>query len=237
MISLLLGVVCLVALVRFELTRERPLVDFRLLAERHFRTMNLVGLSVYGGFISLIYVLPIYLQSYLGISATQSGATQVPQAFGVFLVSNLVARRAYNRYGARLILGFGALAGALISGLFVFVGDDANLWVLRAGTLARGLAMGFIFVTIQTAAYATTSMANTGRAVSIFTTQRQMASALGTAVVATSLTSALNNDLGLTAYRVAFGVGALLFVPAIVWGFRVREADVANTRTVAARTG
>lgn len=118
--SLAVGITCLVALVRFELGHSDPLIEFRLLADRHFRTINLVGLSVYAAFISFVYVLPIYLQSFVGVSATQAGTTQVPQAFAVFTVSNFLARRTYNRYGARLVLGVGAFAGLIVSGLFSF---------------------------------------------------------------------------------------------------------------------
>ncbi len=229
--TMAVGVACLLALVRFETTHSDPLIDFRLLTDRHFRTINLVGLSVYAAFISFVYILPIYLQSFVGVSATQAGTTQVPQAFAVFTVSNFLARRTYNRYGARLVLGVGAVAGMAVSGLFVFVGDEPNLWILRAGTWGRGFTMGFVFVTIQTVAYATTSLADTGRAVSIFSTQRQLANALGVALVATVLTSSLNLDLGLNAYRLAFGVSAALFIPAIIWATAIREKDVANTRT------
>ncbi len=234
--SLAVGITCLVVLVRFEMGHSDPLIEFRLLADRHFRTINLVGLSVYAAFISFVYVLPIYLQSFVGVSATQAGTTQVPQALAVFTVSNFLARRTYNRYGARLVLGIGAFAGLTVSGLFVFVGEDPNLWILRAGTWGRGFTMGFVFVTIQTVAYATTSLADTGRAVSIFSTQRQLANALGVAIVATVLTSSLNLDLGLNAYRLAFGASAALFVPAIIWAAAIREADVSNTRTYASTT-
>lgn len=234
---LFIGLAALAWLVGYELKRRRPMVDFRLLADRHFRTVNLVGLSIYSAFISLIYVLPIYLQQFRGFSATDAGTTQAPQAVGVFLVSNLAARRAYNRFGARAVLFAGASATFAVSLAFVLVGPDTSLWSLRLATLARGLSVGFLFVTIQTIAYATTSLADTGRAVSIFTTQRQLATALGTAIVATSLTSALDVGWGLNAYRAAFAVGALLFVPAIVWSLTVRESDVANTREQASAAG
>jgi len=227
-----IGVIALIALVRFELSTSSPLVDLRLLADHHFRVINLYALSTYAAFISLIYVLPIYLQGHRGLSATAAGTTQAPQAIAIFLVSNLAARRAFHRFGPRLLLRVGAVAAALVSGTFAFVGDDTGLWLLRAGTFGRGLAMGFLFVSLQTVAYATTSHADTGRAVSIFTTQRQIAIATGTAVAATSLTASLNADLGLTAYRVAFGIGALLFLPAFVISFAVRESEVAATRDV-----
>ncbi len=224
------GVVALTALVRFELSVRSPLVDLRLLVDHHFRIINLYAMSTYAAFISLIYVLPIYLQGHRGLSATVSGTTQAPQAVGVFLVSNLLARRAFHRFGPRLLLRVGAVAAALVSGSFAVVGDETGLWLLRAGTFGRGLAMGFLFVSLQTVAYATTSHDDTGRAVSIFTTQRQVALAVGTAVVATTLTTALNLDLGLTAFRIAFGLGALMFVPAFLISFQVRESEVAATR-------
>ena len=230
MVAAVVGLAALTGLVRYELSVPSPLVDLRLLADRHFRTINIYGLSTYAAFMSLIYLLPIYLQSHRGLSATDSGTTQAPQAIGVFLVSNLAARRAYHRFGPRLLLRLSALVAALVSAAFAFVGDDTGLWVLRAGTFGRGLAMGFLFVSLQTAAYATTSLNDTGRAVSIFVTQRQIGIAVGTAVAATTLTSSLNAGLDLTAYRIAFGLAALLFIPAFLSSFAVRESDVAVTR-------
>ena len=229
-IAAVLGVAALAGLVRYELSIPAPLVDLRLLADHHFRTINLYALSTYAAFISLIYLLPIYLQSHRGLTATDSGTTQAPQAIGVFLVSNLLAQKAYHRFGPRLLLRLGALTAAGLSGLFAFVGDDTGLWLLRTGTFGRGLAMGFLFVSLQTVAYATTSHEDTGRAVSIFTTQRQMALAIGTAVAATTLTTSLNAGMSLGAFQVAFGLTALLFLPAFLISFAIRESEVAVTR-------
>ncbi len=229
-VTAVIGLAALTSLVRYELSIPSPLVDLRLLADHHFRTINFYNLSVYAAFISLIYLVPIYIQGHRGLSATDAGTTQAPQAIGIFLVSTLVARRAYHRIGPRLLLGLGAAAAAVVSGAFAFVGENTSLWVLRAGTFGRGLAMGFLFVSLQTAAYATTSISDTGRAVSIFTTLRQMSLAVGTAIVATALTSGLNADMGLTAFRIAFAISALLFVPAIFIPFAIREAEVAATR-------
>ncbi len=227
--AFVIGLASLAAMVRVELSIENPMVDLRLLADRHFQTSNLIGLSLYASFMTLIYILPIYLQAHRGLSATASGTTQMPQAIGVFLISNFLARRFYQHFGPRNLMAVSLAAAMIVSALFAFVGEDTSLWLLRLGTFGRGLAMGFTFVSIQTASYATTSLADTGRAVAIFTTQRQVATAIGVAVVATVLTSSLNLDMGLTAYRVAFGVGALMFLPAVFWSLSIRSDDVANT--------
>ena len=162
-----------------------------------------------------------------GLTATQAGTTQAPQAVGVFVVSNLFARRLYGKFGPRKNMLGGVAAALIFSGLFVFVGDDTSLWVLRGATFARGAAMGVLFVTIQTIAYATMSIADTGKAVSIFSTQRQVANAIGTAVVATTLSVYLDIRLDLTAYRIAMGVAALMFAPALWFAWQIDDSDAA----------
>ncbi len=225
--SAVVGVACLVALVVFELRQEKPMVDFRLLSNPHFRNVNLASIFVYAGFIGLIYLIPQYIQEFRGLSATQAGTTQAPQALGVFVVSNLVARRLYGRFGPRLNMLGGITAALVISGLFAFVGDDTNLWLLRGAIFARGAAMGVLFVTIQTIAYSTMSIANTGKAVSIFSTQRQVANAIGTAVVATTLSMYLDVEMSLNAYRISMAVAALLFAPALWFAWHIDDNDAA----------
>ncbi|MDX2378237.1 MAG: DHA2 family efflux MFS transporter permease subunit, partial [Acidimicrobiia bacterium] len=94
-----LGVLALVALVIVETRIDRPLLLFRLLRDQLFRTVNLASALVYAGFFGMIFVLPLYLQTLRGFSATESGLAQSPQAIGVFVVSNLFGKRAYRVIG------------------------------------------------------------------------------------------------------------------------------------------
>ena len=71
----------------------------------------------------------------------------------------------------------------------LFVGLETNLWWIRVLMFLRGLCMGFCFVPMQAATYAKIAPADTGRASSIFSTQRQMSASIGVAVLATVLAS------------------------------------------------
>ncbi len=114
-------------------------------------------------------------------------------------------------------------------------------------SFVRGLAMGLVFVAIQTAVYATTSHADTGRATSLFNTQRQISYASGVAVAATVLAASLGgiDDQApaidrLAAHQHAFLAVGLIMIPGIVVSWFVRDDDVAETRglaPVAARVG
>lgn len=231
------GAVSLTLLIVVETHRPAPMLALRLFADRHFRTVNISASMLYAGFFGQILVLPIYLQSLRDFSAFQSGLVSSPQAFGVFLVSNLGGQRAYRSLGPRLLMSAGGAAAAVVTCSFFFLGLDTPLSLIAGLGLMRGIAMGFVFIAIQTSVYATTSIADTARASSLFNSQRQIAYASGTALAATVLTAGLQ-DLGddapaidrLPPFQWAFLTVGLLMIPSVFISLLVRDADVAATR-------
>jgi EmrB/QacA subfamily drug resistance transporter len=161
------GIACLVALIVIELRIPNPILMLRLFHDRLFRTVNISAGLTYAGFFGMIFVLPLYLQSLRGYTAFQSGLAQSPQAIGVFLVSNLLGRRLYRAVGPRRLMVVGTAATSAITCLYATADLDTPLSTIAGFSFMRGLAVGMVFVSIQTAAYATTSMADTGRATSL----------------------------------------------------------------------
>ncbi|MFW2381654.1 MAG: DHA2 family efflux MFS transporter permease subunit [Acidimicrobiales bacterium] len=236
-----IGSVALVALVLVELRLEQPMLALRLFGNRLFRTINITSSMIYAGFFGWIFVVPLYLQDLRGFSATESGLGQAPQAVGIFFVSTLIGKRVYKAVGPRRLLISGAAVTAAVTGGFALFGLDTPLWMIASASLVRGLAMGMVFVSIQTAVYASISIAETGRATSVFNTQRQFAFAGGVALAATVIASRIDavggetapaSDL-LGAYRWGFIAMGLIILPAtFVSGF-VQDSDAAATRGLA----
>jgi EmrB/QacA subfamily drug resistance transporter len=233
----LVGTACLVALIVIELRIPEPILTLRLLQDRLFRTINIAAALTYAGFFGMIFVLPLYLQSLRGYSAFESGLAQSPQAFGVFLVSNLLGKRLYRLIGPRRLMVVGTAATAGITCLYATAGLTTPLSTIAGFSFARGLAVGMVFVSIQTAAYATTSMADTGRATSLFNTQRQVSYAAGVALAATVIAAMLPaageaaaaaDRLG--AYQGGFLAVGLIMLPAAVISWFIDDDDVAATR-------
>lgn len=232
-----LGAIGLVAAVVVELRVPQPALLLRLFRDRLFRDINIAAALIYAGFFGQIFLLPIYLQSLRDYSAFESGLVQAPQAFGVFVVSNIFGKRAYRAIGPRRLMVFGTTVAAAITCLFVLVDLDTPLRVIAGMSFARGLSMGLVFVSIQTAVYATTSIADTGRATSLFGTQRQVSYALGTAIAATVLSAALGGRSDgapaidrLPAHQYAFLAVGLIMIPGVAIAARIRDDDVAETR-------
>ncbi len=231
------GTAAAVALVVIELRIPEPILTLRLFKDRLFRTINISASMVYAGFFGMIFVLPLYLQSLRGYSAFESGLAQSPQAVGVFLVSNLLGKRLYRVIGPRRLMVVGTAATAAATCLFATADLSTPLSTIAAFAFIRGLSVGMVFVSIQTAAYATTSMADTGRATSLFNTQRQVSYAAGVALAATVIAAILpaGGDAAsatdrLAAYQGGFLAVGLLMVPAIFVSWFINDDDVAETR-------
>jgi EmrB/QacA subfamily drug resistance transporter len=234
------GVVMFALLVLVETRIRDPLLALRLFRERMFRNANVVLTLTYGSFIGVIFLMPLYLQSLRGFTALQSGLTTFPQAIGVIASSQLVGRL-YHRVGPRRLIVFGMLGMAVMTAPLVFVGLDTGLWTIRAIMFGRGICMAFAFVPMQAATYANISVADTGRASAIYSTQRQVAAALGVATLGTVLLTRIQHATAgvtdphalargaLSGYHAAFLVGTILVALAALSGLLIHDEDAAST--------
>jgi len=233
----IVGLVALIVMIVIELRIREPMLALRLFRDRLFRSVNVASSLIYAGFFGVIFLLPIYMQSLRGYSAFESGLAQSPQALGILVVSNTVGRRAYRTIGPRRLMAVGTAVAAVGTSAYGLADLDTPLGAIAGLSFVRGLAMGFVFISIQTAIYATTSVPDTGRATSLFNTQRQFANASGVAIAATLLAAGfgrLDDDAAaidrLPTHQWAFVAVGVLMVPAIFLSLRIRDDDVAETR-------
>jgi EmrB/QacA subfamily drug resistance transporter len=182
------GIVLLALLVVVETRVAEPMLALRLFKDRMFRSASIVNFAASAGLIGLLFLLPLFLQNpqLRGLSATQSGLTTFPQAIGLLLMSRLTSRL-YPKIGPRRMLAVGSLGSAIATIFFLRVGVDTNLWWIRAIMFARGMSFAFALIPLQAATFSNISRADSGRASSLFNTNRQVASSFGVAILATVL--------------------------------------------------
>jgi EmrB/QacA subfamily drug resistance transporter len=241
------GVLMFVLLVVVETRVPEPLLALRLLRERMFRNANVVLTLTYGSFIGVIFLMPLYLQDLRGLTPLESGLTTFPQALGV-IVSSQIVGRLYHRVGPRRLIVCGMLAMATVTLPLAFVDYGTGLWTIRVIMFLRGIAMAFAFVPMQAATYANIAPVDTGRASAIYSTQRQVAAALGVATLGTVLVSRINSatdgvtdpkaisDGLLSGYHLAFLVGTVLVALASLSGLLIKDEDAASTMVSRAAT-
>jgi predicted MFS family arabinose efflux permease len=167
------------------------MLTFRLFRDRMFRTSAIVNFASSAAFVGLIFLLPLFLQGPKGLSATSSGLTTFPQAIGLILMSRL-SSRLFSVIGPRRMMMIGTAGAAIATGMFHFVGLGTNDWWIRGIMFFRGASFSFALIPIQAATFANISREDSGRASSLFNTNRQVASSLGVAILATVLTDRLS---------------------------------------------
>lgn len=238
--TLIAGMCAFVALTVVELRTEIPMLDLRLLADRSFRTPNIVTFVSYGSLIGVLFLLPQFLQGPRGLSPIQSGLTTFPQAFGVILMSRYVGTVLYPKLGPKRLVLIGMGGNAIITSFFLLIGLETSQWWIRLLMFSRGLTLAFMFIPLQAAAFARIRPESTGRASALFQTQRQAGAAVGVAILATifierrqALVGSLTGPEALPRYLEAFHqamLGAIvLSVLGFLVAFLIRDIDAAPT--------
>lgn len=231
-----IGAVLLGLMVAVELRAADPLVDLRLLSNRMFACAT----SLYGlgslAYLGALFLVTLFFQDGLGLSAVQSGLAIFPSAIGVMTGGQIVTRALYPRLGPRRIVAAGLLviAAALLSMAQVDAGTGP--WLVRLIMFGLGLGVALVFIPSQAASMATITAAQTGRASSLFNAGKQLGGAIGVALLSTVLAAvdpAQENagrlDVHLTAYHDAFLAAAAAAALAVTVALAIRDADASTT--------
>src|SRR5581483_3821575 len=92
----IVAVIGFVLFIIWELTDEHPIVDLSLFRGRNFWVSTLAMLLAYGMFFGNVVLLPLWLQQYMGYTATLAGLVLAPVGlFAIFLTP--VVGRVMNR--------------------------------------------------------------------------------------------------------------------------------------------
>lgn len=104
-----ISAVALTAFVIWELTDEHPVVNLRLFAFRNFRIGTLVLVFGYAGFFGINLILPQWLQTQMGYTATWAGLAVAPIGILPVLMSPFVGKYAH-KFDLRLLAGLAFVA-------------------------------------------------------------------------------------------------------------------------------
>ena len=129
----------------WEMTEDRPIVDLSLFRQRNFALGTLVFCLGNSVFLANMLVLPLWLQTQLGYTATWAGLASAPAAAVAVLLTPLVAR-AMSRFDARIVASTAFLASALSYYLRASLTNDAGFWAIAFPMAVQGIANAGFFV-------------------------------------------------------------------------------------------
>jgi MFS transporter, DHA2 family, multidrug resistance protein len=129
----------------WELTADHPVVDLSLFSRRNF-TGGTVALSIgYGLYFGNLVLLPLWLQTDIGYTATDAGLVMAPVGLFAILLSP-VTGKFLPRTDPRFISTASFCTFALCFWLRSRYTTGVDTWALTLPTLIQGIAMAGFFI-------------------------------------------------------------------------------------------
>lgn len=186
-VALAIGVLGLGAFVFIELARARaaqPVVfDFSDLRHRGFRyglvNTGVLAMGEFGAF----FVLPIFMQAALHLSAVETGEWLLPAGIMAFF-GGYVGGRLSRRFGPKHVITVGLTLEAI--GIFLYVAafsTTTTFWQLLPGLILHGIGIGFATSQLTNVVLSDIPPQKSGSASGASGMIRQVGTALGIALI------------------------------------------------------
>ena len=138
-----------VAWVIWELTDANPAVDLTLFRSRNFAIGNIAFCLGYAVFFANILILPLWLQTQLGYTATWAGLIAAPSGMVAVILSPFAARLS-GKIDARILATIAFMAFALSYSMRAGYTTSASSWDFMLPLLVQGVAMSVFFLSMLT---------------------------------------------------------------------------------------
>lgn len=190
-VALALGALALVGFALYERARLRAkktvLIDFTLFSIPTFRYGNIAGSIVSLGEFGLLFAVPLFLAAVQRYSAFETGLCFVPLALGSFIAAPM-APALTKKFGARRVVTLGmALEAVGIGAIGLLISPQSTGLQLLVPFLIYGVGVGFATAQLANVTLADVDIPRAGIASGTNSTTRQIGSALGIAIIGTTL--------------------------------------------------
>jgi DHA2 family multidrug resistance protein len=182
----LLSAVSLLALIPWELTREDPIVDIRLLGRRQFGACFLVMLGTGAVLISTTQLLPQLLQTELSYTALLAGLALSPGGIATLFLMPVVGRLVGIVQPKYLIM-LGAAIVAFSMWHLTRLTADITYGYAALARILLALGLPFLFLPVTTASYAGLPPDKTNQASALINVARNIGGSMGVALAQTIL--------------------------------------------------
>lgn len=165
---------------------EHPIVDLRVFKNSTFTLGNILIIVFFVNLFGSIVLLPLYLQTLMGYTATLAGIVLGPGAVAS-IISMPLAGKLVNRINPKLVLAAGLVSTAYASYLmyqFDLHTDFVTIFWARA---IQGFTMSFVFIPLLTLTLSGIKKERMANATSVFNSLRTLGASFGVAFISNML--------------------------------------------------
>ncbi|HWI73705.1 MAG TPA: MFS transporter [Baekduia sp.] len=231
------AVVLLSAFVAIERRVKHPLLPLRVVLDRDrggsYLAVGIAGAGMFGVFLFLTY----FLQQNLNYSPVKTGLAFLPMCLAIMAVATTVSTKVLGRTGPKPLIALGMVCGA--AGMVYLTGIDADATYVAdilPGLVLNGIGMALVIAPGMASATYGVRGDDASVASAMVNTMQQIGGSIGTALLSTVVTSAIDSklegvrptpqvlsDATIHGYTTAFWWAAAIFaIGAVVCGTLLR---------------
>lgn len=230
---LVLGVGTGVWFVRRQLQLAEPFLDVGLLRVHDYALSVVGSMLLYFVMMGTGVILPIYVQSIVGESATVSGLVTLPGSLAMAVVSPF-AGKIYDKFGMRRLALVGSVCMMVSCAGMCLIGAQTHLFVAAALNVIRSVAIGCLMMPFVTFGLNGMGAEHTAHGTALLTALRTVSGAIGAAVFVGIMNTA---SQGQSADFVGLHVAFFAMTAVAVGMFCVMAVGIGKKQRVVEHTG
>ncbi|MGH7024092.1 MAG: DHA2 family efflux MFS transporter permease subunit [Caulobacteraceae bacterium] len=173
------------AFINWELTDANPIVDLRVFRHRGFAASTAIMCVVYGTFFSSVVLIPLWLQTSMGYTATWAGRVTAWQGLFAVILSPIVGRL-ITRADSRALVCFGVLVMAGVSFWRAGFASNVGYWNIALPHVLLGVAVPFFFIPLTGLALSSVKPRETASAAGLLNFVRTVSGAFAVSITTTA---------------------------------------------------
>ncbi len=234
-ITFAVAVVVIAAFVIRELTCEVPAVNIRLFKDPVFLSGTLIGSLMFALLMATMFLLPLFMQTLLGFTATDAGFALMPRVL-VMMVAVPIVGRIYNTVSPRVVIAVGVLFIAWGAyDMSHFTTQTSQSGIILALT-TQGIGFSCLFVPLSTVALSAIPRHQMADATGLNSLFRQVGGSIGLAIAATLLSRyGVQARTALVSHVTGSDPVAMDRLRQTAAGFAARGIDMSTARNLAMR--
>ena len=180
-----------------SISAQEPLIPLDIFRDRDFSLSNVAAVVIAFAATAMILPLMFYAQAVCGLSPTRSALLTAPMAITSGVLAPFVGRMV-DRAHPQPVVGFGFSALAIgLTWLSIVMTPSTAIWELILPFFVLGIAMAFIWAPLTATATRNLAPQFAGAGSGVFNATRQVGAVLGSAGMASFMTSRITSELPL----------------------------------------
>ncbi|TDL30345.1 DHA2 family efflux MFS transporter permease subunit [Jeotgalibacillus sp. S-D1] len=226
LVSMIVGAISLTWFIFRQTKLEQPILQFGVFKNKVFTITTILGMVVFIAMIGGAVILPLLMQNMLGFTAFESGLMLLPGALLMGIMSPITGRL-FDKFGARWLSIIGMSILVITTFMFTNLTAQTTFTYLAVVNSFRMFGVAMVMMPVTTAGLNQLPPHLIPHGTAMNNTMRQVAGAVGTALLVTVMTSNALPEKGTSGLvhgvNISFMVAGISAIIGLVLAFFIKS--------------